>query len=116
MQRALCTTLIALSLAARFGLNHEIVHTAELERPEYRANPANRCYYCKHELYTRLAGIARCRRPRSRAEPPCGFDQRLLTHQDIVQAHVFFEAVKAGSTRPEDDRGNPEFLHRQVQA
>ena len=46
-------------LAARFGFHHEIIHTAELERPEYRANPANRCYYCKHELYTHLTAIAR---------------------------------------------------------
>jgi uncharacterized protein len=30
-----------------------------MERPEYRANPANRCYYCKHELYTQLSAIAR---------------------------------------------------------
>ena len=41
-----------------FGLRHEIIHTSELERPEYRANPANRCYYCKHELYTHLSRIA----------------------------------------------------------
>ena len=34
------------------------IHTAELERPEYRANPANRCYYCKDELYSRLATLA----------------------------------------------------------
>jgi uncharacterized protein len=39
-------------------LRHEIIHTSELERPEYRANPANRCYYCKHELYTHLSRIA----------------------------------------------------------
>ena len=41
-----------------FGLRHEIIQTSELERPEYRANPANRCYYCKHELYTHLSRIA----------------------------------------------------------
>ena len=52
---------LALGLAARFNLNHEIIHTRELERPEYRANPANRCYYCKHELYTHLAAMARDR-------------------------------------------------------
>jgi pyridinium-3,5-biscarboxylic acid mononucleotide sulfurtransferase len=68
--RALCVTAdspsypdrhrqLALSLAARFGLHHEVIRTSELERPEYRANPANRCYYCKHELYTHLAAIAR---------------------------------------------------------
>jgi len=68
--RALCITAdspsypdrhrqIARDLANRFGFQHEIVHTGEMERPEYRANPANRCYYCKHELYTHLTAIAR---------------------------------------------------------
>ena len=52
---------IALDTARAFALQHEIIQTAEIERPEYRANPANRCYYCKHELYTHLAGIARAR-------------------------------------------------------
>jgi uncharacterized protein len=49
---------MALEIAGRFGLHHEIIHTSELERPEYRANPANRCYFCKHELYTQLSRIA----------------------------------------------------------
>jgi pyridinium-3,5-biscarboxylic acid mononucleotide sulfurtransferase len=49
---------LALRIAAEFRLRHEIIHTAELERPEYRANPANRCYYCKHELYTHLSRLA----------------------------------------------------------
>jgi uncharacterized protein len=53
---------MAAQVAAQFGLHHEIIHTSELERPEYRANPANRCYYCKHELYTHLARIAGERR------------------------------------------------------
>jgi uncharacterized protein len=48
----------AITIAQQFGLRHEIIHTAELERPEYRANPSNRCYYCKHELYTHLSRIA----------------------------------------------------------
>jgi uncharacterized protein len=48
---------LALRIARDFGLHHEIVHTGELERPEYRANPTNRCYYCKHELYTTLTRI-----------------------------------------------------------
>jgi pyridinium-3,5-biscarboxylic acid mononucleotide sulfurtransferase len=50
---------LALTVARDFGFAHEIIRTAELERPEYRANPANRCYYCKDELYSHLAGIAR---------------------------------------------------------
>src|SRR3954464_9050520 len=52
---------LAIRIAADFGLRHEIIHTSELERPEYRANPSNRCYYCKHELYTHLSRIARTR-------------------------------------------------------
>ena len=50
---------LALSIAREFSLAHEVVHTAELDRPEYRANPANRCYYCKDELYGRLGTVAR---------------------------------------------------------
>src|SRR5215470_16255425 len=49
---------LAIQIARDFGLRHEIVQTSELERPEYRANPSNRCYYCKHELYTHLSRIA----------------------------------------------------------
>ena len=50
---------LAIRIAREFGLRHEIIQTAELERPEYRANPANRCYYCKHELYTHLSRTRR---------------------------------------------------------
>ena len=49
---------LAIDVARRFGLQHEIVRTGELERPDYRANPENRCYFCKHELYTRLSRMA----------------------------------------------------------
>ena len=49
---------LAFRIAREFGLRHEVVHTRELDRSEYRANPVNRCYYCKHELYTHLSRIA----------------------------------------------------------
>jgi uncharacterized protein len=49
---------LAVQIAAQFGFRHEIIQTRELERPEYRANPANRCYFCKHELYTHLSRLA----------------------------------------------------------
>src|SRR5437763_6735030 len=52
---------LAIQIARDFGLRHEIIHTRELDRPEYRANPANRCYYCKHELYTHLSHLATAR-------------------------------------------------------
>jgi uncharacterized protein len=52
---------LAIRVARDFDLTHEIIATSEMERPEYRANPANRCYYCKRELYTTLASLARDR-------------------------------------------------------
>jgi uncharacterized protein len=50
---------LALRIARDFNLRHEFIQTAEMDRPEYRANEADRCYHCKHELYTRLAALAR---------------------------------------------------------
>ncbi len=47
---------MAVRLAQEFGFQHESIRTDEMSRPEYRANPANRCYFCKHELYTHLVG------------------------------------------------------------
>jgi uncharacterized protein len=49
---------LALKVAREFDLHHEIIRTGEVERAEYRANPENRCYFCKHELYTRLTHLA----------------------------------------------------------
>ena len=53
---------LAIDIAERFALQHEIIYTREMDRPEYRANPANRCYFCKHELYPHLTRIATARR------------------------------------------------------
>ena len=50
---------MAIEIAERFGLHHEIIETRELERPEYRANPTNRCYFCKHELFEELTPLAK---------------------------------------------------------
>ena len=49
---------LALAVARHAGFAHEVVHTREMDRPEYRANPVNRCYFCKQELYTTLAALA----------------------------------------------------------
>jgi uncharacterized protein len=53
---------LAIRIAKDFGLHHEIIRTRELDNPDYRANPSNRCYFCKHELYTHLSRIAAERR------------------------------------------------------
>jgi uncharacterized protein len=50
---------LALAQAAGFGARVEVVTTGELSDPEFRSNPVNRCYFCKHELYGELAGVAR---------------------------------------------------------
>jgi len=52
---------MALAIAGDFALRHEIIRTDEMDRPEYRANATDRCYFCKHELYTKLTELARAR-------------------------------------------------------
>ena len=49
---------LAKDIARQFGLRHAIIRTSELERDDYRSNPSNRCYFCKHELYTHLVRLA----------------------------------------------------------
>lgn len=45
-------------IAKNFGFNYSTIKTEEMENPNYRANPANRCYFCKSELYGKLGKIA----------------------------------------------------------
>jgi len=52
---------MALGIARDFDLRHEVVRTSELDRPAYRANNPDRCYHCKHELYSTLTRLARDR-------------------------------------------------------
>src|ERR1700747_2481497 len=40
------------------GLRHEFIETREFENPAYRANNADRCYYCKDELFDRMELLA----------------------------------------------------------
>ena len=49
---------LARRVAADFGLAHEFIITGEVEQPQYRANPVNRCYHCKTELYSQLRALA----------------------------------------------------------
>jgi uncharacterized protein len=49
----------AVALAHRFSIPLRIIRTAEFENPAYLANPNNRCYFCKHELFTQLTPLAR---------------------------------------------------------
>jgi len=67
--RALCVTGDSASLAARqrtqaaeiaarFGFRHETLDTAEMDDPRYTVNNGDRCYFCKTELYSKLAPLA----------------------------------------------------------
>lgn len=49
----------ALEIAGRFGFPVRVIHTKEFENAGYLANPTNRCYFCKHELFTELEPLAR---------------------------------------------------------
>ncbi|HKW44239.1 MAG TPA: ATP-dependent sacrificial sulfur transferase LarE [Candidatus Eremiobacteraceae bacterium] len=49
----------AIALAREIGARHETIATAEFDDERYRANPVNRCYFCKDELYGKLDAIAR---------------------------------------------------------
>jgi uncharacterized protein len=71
-ERALSVTALSPSFAehdrkiveefvAASGVRHEFVETHEMENPAYRANPADRCFYCKDELFSVLDAMAQQR-------------------------------------------------------
>ncbi|MGH7864817.1 MAG: ATP-dependent sacrificial sulfur transferase LarE [Candidatus Binataceae bacterium] len=47
----------AVRLAQAIGAEHRIIDTNEFNDANYLANPVNRCYYCKTELYGRLTRL-----------------------------------------------------------
>jgi uncharacterized protein len=49
----------ATDLAARFSIPLHVLRTAEFDNPAYVSNPNNRCYFCKHELFSQLTPLAR---------------------------------------------------------
>ena len=51
----------ACEVAANIGTKMEIVAPNEMQNPSYQANPENRCFFCKTELYTVLTEVAKNR-------------------------------------------------------
>ncbi|MCH9021735.1 MAG: ATP-dependent sacrificial sulfur transferase LarE [Planctomycetes bacterium] len=49
----------ACKIAKQMGAKLEIAHPNEMNNPNYLANPTNRCYFCKTELYSLLTDIAK---------------------------------------------------------
>jgi uncharacterized protein len=48
----------ALALAQRFGSRYRVINTEETDDIKFQENPPNRCYFCKNELFGKLAAIA----------------------------------------------------------
>lgn len=46
-------------LAKQFEARHLVIESEETDIPEFVSNPPNRCYYCKHELFGKLVGVAK---------------------------------------------------------
>jgi uncharacterized protein len=51
----------ALAVASSIGARVEVIATQELENADYHGNPPNRCYFCKAELFAKMAAFARQR-------------------------------------------------------
>ena len=49
----------ALEIAVKFNFPVRVIQTQEFANEKYTANPANRCYFCKHELFEELTPLAR---------------------------------------------------------
>ena len=71
-ERALAVTALSPSFSSHdrsavdefvrgFRIHHEFVETHEMENPAYRANAADRCFYCKDELFSMLDAMAQQR-------------------------------------------------------
>jgi len=46
-------------IARQIGIRHEVLQTDELSNPEYRKNTADRCYYCKTELFVEVEKLSK---------------------------------------------------------
>ncbi len=51
----------AIAFARATGVEHILIHSEELDIEGFSENPKNRCYYCKKELFGKIADIARSR-------------------------------------------------------
>jgi uncharacterized protein len=66
----------ARKLAEEIDVQHLFIDSNEMDLPEFAANPVNRCYHCKRELFTHLTEIARKRNLSSVAEGSTVDDER----------------------------------------
>jgi uncharacterized protein len=48
----------AKALAAEMGVEHRVISSSEIERPDYVANMGDRCYHCRLEMYSCIGDVA----------------------------------------------------------
>jgi uncharacterized protein len=49
----------AVRVARKLNIRNKIIHTSELENPDFISNPPQRCYFCKKELFSKMKKIAK---------------------------------------------------------
>lgn len=98
-------------LSREIGGHHRQVATNELDNPDYAANPANRCYFCKDTLWDTLRDLAR------REDFACIVDGYNLDDvgdyrpgQDAGREHQISSPLKIAGFRKTDIRAAAESL------
>lgn len=49
----------AKKITKEWGMRHIVLETSELNIPNFKNNPEDRCYYCKYELFSKLKALAK---------------------------------------------------------
>ncbi|MGH7935947.1 MAG: ATP-dependent sacrificial sulfur transferase LarE, partial [Chthoniobacterales bacterium] len=93
----------ALQLAREIKARVEVVQTREMEDVNYASNPANRCYFCKAELFTTLDRLARAREFRAIAYGENADDAQQMRpgRQAASEFHVLAPLKEVGLTKSE---------------
>jgi len=104
----------ARDVASTLGLEVVEIETEELNDPRYAANPTNRCYFCKTELWSRLVPLARARGIAVVADGTNADDLRghrpgaqAAREHDVVSPLAMFELSKDEIRQRSKARGLP---------
>lgn len=90
-------------LAVRLDLQHRVIQTGEVERPDYQANTPQRCFFCKQTLFEALHRLASQENFPAIVYGAVG-DDVLATrpgHQAAVDFQVLAPLAQAGLTKQE---------------
>jgi uncharacterized protein len=104
----------ARTVADRIGLDVIEIGTDELDDPRYAANPSNRCYFCKSELWSRVVPLAHARGIETVVDGTNADDltghrpgARAANEQGVVSPLAIFELTKAEIRDRSKARGLP---------